>query len=121
VSNRQVQINEGDAAVDTTIQVQQGDTLIFQVWGTIWAGVWGTSTNGPQGWSWRDNDQKFPLPGAHPFQLLGLLDTGYFEIGRYRRLDQTPDQGTLFLEINDDAHGNGNGAFQCMIQHYRNV
>ena len=120
-ASRQVQVNEGDADVDTTIQVVQGDTLMFDAWGQIWAGVWFTGTNGPRGWNNRDLDPKFPLPGAHPFMLLGLLDTGYFEIGDYRRLDQTPDQGTLYLRINDDQPGNGSGAFQCVVQVYRNV
>jgi hypothetical protein len=119
-ASRQVQVNEGDYDVDTTIDVVAGDTLIFQTWGTIWAGVWFTGNNGPQGWNNRDNDPKFPLPGAHPFQLLGKLDTGYFEIGSYRRIDQTPNQGHLYLRINDDVAGNGAGAFQCMVTVYRN-
>ena len=80
-ASRRIQVNEGDSDVDTSIDVRAGDTLIFQAWGSIWAGVWFTGNNGPRGWSNRDNDRKFPLPGAHPFQLLGKLDTGYFEVG----------------------------------------
>jgi hypothetical protein len=120
-ASRRIQVNEGDADVDTAIDVQQGDTLIFHAWGSIWAGVWFTGNNGPRGWNWRDNDPKFPLPGAHPFQLLGKLDTGYFEVGSYARLDQTPNAGHLFLRINDDTPGNGNGAFQCQVMTYRDV
>ena len=120
VASRQVQVNEGDWDVDTHMQVRQGDTLIFHAWGSIWAGVWFTGNNGPNGWNWRDGDPKFPLPGAHPYQLLGKLDTGYFEIGSYHRKDETPDQGELFLRINDDTPANGNVAFQCVVQLYRN-
>jgi hypothetical protein len=120
VESREVQVAEKDAAVDTHMQVRAGDTLIFHAWGTIWAGVWFTGNNGPEGWNWIDNDPKFPLKGSHPFCLIGRLDSGPFFIGSDRRLDQTPDQGTLFLEINDDVHGNGNGAFHCQVQHYRN-
>jgi len=120
VQSRQVQVNEGDGPVNTHMQVQLGDTLIFYAWGSIWAGVWWTGTNGPRGWDWLDNNNKFKLPGSHPYCLLGLLDTGYFYIGDHVRLDETADQGTLFLEINDDVHGNGNGAFQCQVQQYRN-
>jgi len=120
-SSKQIQVNEGDWDVRTGIQVVQGDTLIFSAWGQIWAGVWFTGTNGPRGWDNRDNNNKFPLPGAHPFELLGKLDAGYFEIGDSRRIDQTPDQGELYLRINDDVPGNGNGAFQCMVQVYRST
>jgi len=120
-STKQVPVRENDAIVDTSIDVLGGDTLIFNAWGSIWAGVWFTGNNGPRGWNNTDNDPKFPLPGAHPFSLLGRLDVGPFEIGSYRRMDQTPFSGRLFLEINDDVHGNGNGAFQCQIATYRNV
>jgi hypothetical protein len=120
-ASRRIQVNEGDADVDTAIDVRAGDTLIFHAWGSIWAGVWFTGNNGPRGWYNRDNDPKFPLPGAHPFQLLGKLDTGYFEVGSYARFDQTPNQGHLFLRINDDVPGNGNGAFQCQVMVYKNV
>ncbi len=120
VQSRRVQVNESNWDVSTSIDVRQGDTLIFSAWGSIWAGVWFTGNNGPRGWNWRDNDPKFPLPGAHPFMLLGKLDTGYFEVGSYARLDQTANQGRLWLRINDDVPGNGNGAFQCDISHYRN-
>jgi hypothetical protein len=120
VEGRRVQVNEGDGPVNTGMQVRAGDTLIFNASGSIWAGVWFTGENGPQGWDWRDSNPKFLLPGAHPFMLLGLLDNGYFEIGRSMRLDETANQGLLRLEINDDVHGNGSGAFQCTIQHYRN-
>ena len=119
-ANKQIQINEGDWDVNTHIDVRKGDTLIFSAWGQIWAGVWFTGNNDPGGWNNRDNDPKFPLPGAHPYQLLGKLDNGYFEVGTYARLDETPDQGQLFLRINDDVPGNGDGAFQCQVSVYRN-
>lgn len=117
--SKQIEVREGDWDVGTSIQVKQGDTLIFSAWGQIWAGVWFTGTNGPRGWDWRDTNNKFPLPGGHPYQLLGKLDTGYFEVNDYARLDQTPDQGELYLRINDDVPGNGNGSFQCVVQCYR--
>jgi len=118
--SRLVQVAESDGPVDTHMQVVQGDTLIFHAWGSIWAGVWWTGLNGPDGWNWIDNDPKFPLRGSHPFCLFGILDTGPFYIGSDMRLDETPNQGTLLLEINDDVHGNGNGAFHCLVQQYRN-
>ncbi|SRR6266536_2562210 len=120
VEGRQIQVNEGDYDVDTHMQVTSGDTIIFSAWGEIWAGVWFTGMNGPRGWDWTDPSPKFPLPGSHPFCLLGKLDTGYFYIGSYARLDETGDQGQLYLRINDDVPGNGSGAFQVAVQQYRN-
>ena len=121
VSSKQVQVNEGDWDVDTHMQVHQGDTLIFHAEGQIWAGVWFTGNNGPRGWNNISNDPKFKLPSSHPYCLLGKLDTGYFYVGDYNRIDNAPDQGELFLRINDDLPGNGSGAFQCLVQVYRNM
>jgi hypothetical protein len=120
IESRQITVNEGDFDVDTGMHTNQGDNLYFYAWGEIWAGVWFTGNNGPQGWDNRDGSNKFPLPGAHPYQLLGHLENGYFEIGRQAFRQQTPDGGQLLLRINDDLPGNGNGAFQCLVQLYRN-
>jgi hypothetical protein len=119
VVSREVLIRESDYRVDTHIQVNRGDTLMFHAWGQIWAGVWFTGTNGPDGWTNLDPDPKFPLPGTHPYCLLGVLDNGPFFVGSDHRIDQADDQGELFLEINDDVHGNGSGAFTCLVQQYR--
>jgi hypothetical protein len=119
IGSREVQVRESDWDVNTHLQVQQGDTLIFHAWGQIWAGVWFTGNNGPKGWNNIDNDPKFPLPSSHPYGLLGKLDNGYFYVGDFRRDDRLGDQGTLFLRVNDDVPGNGTGAFQCLVQVYR--
>ncbi|HEV2580959.1 MAG TPA: hypothetical protein VGT44_08910 [Ktedonobacteraceae bacterium] len=120
IDSRQVEVRESDYDVDTHIQVRKGDTLMFNAWGQIWAGVWLTGMNGPNGWNNLDPDPKFPLPGTHPYSLLGKLDNGYFFVGGYDRIDQTADQGELFLRINDDKPANGSGAFECLVQVYRN-
>ncbi|SRR6266436_3242061 len=119
VSNITVTVRESDWDVDTTLQIQPGDTLIFNAWGQIWAGVWFTGLNGPKGWNNIDNDPKFPLPGTHPYCLLGKIATGYFYVGDYSRYDNIATAGKLFLRINDDVPGNGSGAFTCHIQLYR--
>lgn len=120
VEHRQaIPVRESDDLVDTHIQVNRGDTLIFQAGGQIWAGVWLTGNNGPNGWNNIDNDLKFPLPGSHPYCLLGRLDNGPFYIGSTLRIDSADDQGELYLQINDDVHGNGSGAFTCDIWQYR--
>jgi len=120
VGSQLVEVREADFDVDTHLNVQPGDTLIFNAWGVIWAGVWGTGTNGPRGWNNIDPDPKFPLPGSHPFCLLGKLDAGYFYVGDNDRIDSIANKGELFLRINDDFPGNGSGAFTCIVQLYRN-
>jgi hypothetical protein len=120
VGSRRVQVNESDGDVNTHLQVKHGDTLIFHADGQIWAGVWFTGNNGPRGWPNLDNNTKFKLPGSHPYCLLGKLDNGYFYVGDTTRIDNAMDQGSLFLRINDDLPGNGNGAFSCLVQVYRN-
>jgi hypothetical protein len=121
VASRHVEVREGDSDVDTHLQVHRGDTLMFHATGSIWAGVWFTGLNGPKGWNNIDHDPKFPLPNTHPFCLLGKLDTGYFYVGDYARLDHLDDQGELYLRINDDVPGNGTGAFSCTVQVYRDA
>lgn len=114
-----INVSEGDRDVDTQMDIQYGDRLVFSANGEIWAGVWWTGLNGPQGWDNISYDRKFPLPGTHPYSLLGRLDGRLFYIGtgfdRYYR----GRNSRLFLRINDDAPGNGSGAFFCNIQVYR--
>jgi hypothetical protein len=134
-------INENNSDVYTGINLKSGDIYEFsEIKGTIWAGVALTGRNGPDGWIDRvDYDVKFPLHGgmdpvnAHPFCLLGKLKT-YFFIGsrgrgkerfiypRYQDIQGTLPDGNpadgmpLYLRINDDSPGNGNGNFSCRIR-----
>lgn len=71
-------VPESSADVDTNIDVQDGDYIIVNAWGQIWAGVWLTGANGPRGWNNISNDPKFPLVGSHPYALIGKLDNTYF-------------------------------------------
>jgi hypothetical protein len=93
--------------------------MMFHAYGQVHSRVWLTGLNGPDGWDNIDNDLKFPLPGSHPYCLLGVLDNRPFFVGSYHRIDQADDQGELFLEINDDVQGNGDGAFTCLVQQCR--
>lgn len=110
---------ESDGDVDTNVDIQPGDRIIFSASGTIWAGVWFTGRNGPRGWDWIANDNKFPLPTGHPYSLLGRLDGRYFEIGDGFERVYTSRGSRLYLRINDDTPGNGNGGFNCRIEVYR--
>jgi hypothetical protein len=50
----------------------------------VWAGVWFTGNNGPEGWVNWEAGPDSPLPYAAPFQLLGRLSGRYFEVGTGR-------------------------------------
>ena len=123
--DRQIDVPESAADVDTGIDLSPGDEISLEATGTIWAGVWLTDRNGPAGWSNVDHDPKFPLhvgADAHPYALLARYGgLGYFLVGD-RRLRGPYDGGTrrrLFLRINDDMPGNGNGSFNCRVRIWR--
>jgi hypothetical protein len=122
VVDKIVTIQEYNNDVDTHIDLINGTYYDVSADGTIWAGVWFTGTNGPEGWQgWQANNNS-PLPGTAPFSLLGkTAEDGYFLIGRgMRRVYQNatvPGPGTrLYLRINDDRPGNGSGAFTVHIR-----
>ena len=119
-------VKESDSDVDTEIDIKTGDEVSFQASGYIWAGVLLTGKNNPKGWNNIDHNTKFPLhtgPTAHPYCLIGKLDDDeYFFIGEgpiYRKILLDRPEGRLFLRINDDTPGNGNGEFICNIQVWR--
>jgi hypothetical protein len=112
---------ESDWDVDTNLDIQTGDRIIFEASGSIWAGVWFTGRNGPRGWNNIANDLKFPYPPGHPYSVLGNLDGRYFEIGDGFERVYTGKNSRLWLRINDDEPGNGNGGFQCRVLVYRSV
>ncbi len=96
----------------------------------IWAGVLGTGPNGPEGWARPDYNPKFPanqLPDgtkvrfepSHPFCLLYRIGTGQYQYAGYNPTIFEVPEGVaklpLYLRINDDTPGNGNGQFEAMI------
>jgi hypothetical protein len=126
IVDKWITVRERDREVDTGINIQPGDDYAFRATGQIWAGVWGTGTNGPRGWNNVDHDPKFPLhkgPDAHPFCLIGKLGRNgeYFYIGDERARAKYAGRATqrLFLRTNDDAPGNGSGAFNCRVVVWR--
>ncbi|GAB2570940.1 hypothetical protein Aab01nite_05310 [Paractinoplanes abujensis] len=118
-------VTEHDNDKDTGIEVRNGDWIDISASGRIWAGVWFTSENGPNGWTgWAAGEDK-PLPGAPPFSLIGKMADGeYFYIGAglrrtYQNATLGPGATRLYLTVNDDKHGNGTGAFTVRIQVWR--
>jgi hypothetical protein len=121
VANQVFTVHESDFDVNTFIDVQPGDKIVFSATGHIWAGVLFTGENGPEGWDNIENNPEFPLPGSHPFALLGRLGSKYFFVGQGIQRAQTEPGAVrrLFLRINDNVPGNGNGQFTCQVQVFR--
>ncbi|HYG80204.1 MAG TPA: hypothetical protein VD861_07450 [Pyrinomonadaceae bacterium] len=102
--------------VSTGITVLPGDRIQFQSTGSIWAGVWLTGQNGPDGWEAVNNDNSYPLPSARIYSLLGRLDGGYFYVGQNGEVRHSGSPSPLFLRINDNVPGNGSGQFTSRVR-----
>lgn len=119
-----VDVPESSNEVDTGVDVADGEYLEIEADGNIWAGVWATGENGPDGWP-VDHDAKFPLhtgPLARPFSLIGFFKNGHesppFYVGGSfgPQKQAAPFTGRLFLRTNDDTPNNGSGQFVATIR-----
>ncbi|GAA1769853.1 hypothetical protein GCM10009712_17230 [Pseudarthrobacter sulfonivorans] len=111
-------VNESDPAVDTGLYIQPGQRVVISADGQIWAGVWATGTNGPEGWTGWSASANSPLPYQAPFALLARLDGRYFLVGRGASFIHRGGPSKLYLRINDDRPGNGWGSFQVRVEVY---
>jgi hypothetical protein len=109
-----ISVPERTGITDTNINVTQGQTVNVTATGDqIWSGVWFSGWNGPAGWTGRSNSQM-PLPSARPYSLLASVAGQKFYVGNGTRLP-APASGRLFLQINDDRPGNGDGYFTAFV------
>jgi subtilisin family serine protease len=108
-------ISEGSTGTDTGLDLGQDKWFAMTGAGEIWSGVPLSNTNGPQGW-FAEADAGFPIPGAHPYSLIGTLGTKNFYIGvsNFRMQDSLSTR--LFLRTNDDHAGDGSGFFTCQVE-----
>ena len=126
IVDKWVTVAEWENDVDTGVLLKNGDWIDIAATGSIWAGVWFTGENGPQGWVTYSAGSDKPLIGVPPFSLLGrTAEDGYFYIGSglrrpYQNASLGPGETGLSLRINDDRPGNGSGAFNVHIQVWRN-
>jgi len=82
IVDKVINIGEDKGDVDTGILLKNNDWIDISASGSIWAGVWFTGENGPQGWTSHRAGADSPLPGTAPFSLLGkTAKDGYFYIG----------------------------------------
>lgn len=116
-----ITVREADFDVDSGIEVRPLDRLTLNATGSIWAGVVFTGQNGPNGWNNIDPDPKFPLVNSHPYCLIGRMDGRYFYVGEGQEFFYRGNGSRLILRTNDDAPGNGTGAFSCTVQQWRKI
>lgn len=87
----------------------------------IWAGVWFTGENGPEGWANTSAPWYYPLPGARQYSLIGRFGSGSYQyIGQRQMTYTNTSYGWLQrarFRVNDNNPGNGSGAFQVHIKY----
>lgn len=133
VADQEYSVPESTHGVDTDIDVKQGDRLLINGGGEIKTGFW-WGFNPPAGFDGDSDDPKFPLNQSplndhmcgskrcsRPHSLVGVFGghPNYFYIGT--SYDRTYDGPTrrLLLRTNDDAPGNGEGAFTARVRVFR--
>jgi len=109
--------------VDTGLDLETGDTVVFSATGALWAGYCFHGANSPDGMAWTVEGQPdYPLETAHEDALIGRVGQPggpvgtYFEIGSQFTYQHAGKPGRLFLRTNDNKPGNGNGQFFVTIQ-----
>jgi hypothetical protein len=88
--------------------------------GRIWAGVWFTGENGPEGWN-STAPSGYPLPGARTYSLIGRVSGQSWQyVGASARTfsNNTPYNQSLYARVNDNQPGNGSGAFSVTFCYY---
>lgn len=87
----------------------------------IWAGVWFTGWNGPEGWTSTSAPSSYPAPGVPEYSLVGRLGNGgYGYVGASQRTYTNTTPGFLQrvrFRVNDNTPGNGDGAFRVFLRY----
>jgi len=114
-------ISEGSTGTDTGLDLGQDNWFAMSGAGEIWSGVPFSNTNGPQGWFAEAEGAGFPIPGAHPYSLIGTLGSKNFYIGVSNFKFQDSVSTRLFLRTNDDHPGDGSGHFTCRVELWKSL
>jgi hypothetical protein len=102
---------------DTGLEIKQGDTLLFNVNGTITWRHEGREKCDADGAAYSQSEKK-PLPGVSTGALIGRIGSGIdesFLIGTGRKII-AHTSGTLYLGINDETIVDNDGQFRVWIR-----
>jgi hypothetical protein len=115
-----LQVPEAVGSGVVTEWLQYGETFGVGAYDDrIWAGVWFTPWNGPEGWVGTSAPSNYPLPGAPKYSLIARFGDGPYEYlgssGRSFTNDRPGYQMRVRFRVNDDYPGNGDGAFKVQV------
>ena len=99
-----------------------GETLTVEPYADqIWAGVFLTGWNGPEGWTSTSAPSYYPAPGVPEYSLVARLGNGaYGYVGAADRTFTNTTPGYLLrvrFKVNDNTPGNGDGAFRVFLRY----
>lgn len=123
IAEATISVREDQRDVDTGLDIRPEDRVTINGSGFIWAGIWFTGENGPDGWpGWNQTEANAPLQGVPPYALIAKVgQQDYFMVGRFFNGHPAEKAGRLFLRINDHDPGNGSGLFTAKIQVFRSA
>jgi hypothetical protein len=120
VEDRFVTVPGTAGDVDTGIDLQTGDRMVFNADGLFNPGCFLCGDTGPEGYTFTA-DNRFPLPGVREYSLLGKVNGNYFHIGTGSDTIHQGGPGRLFLRINDFQLSDNRGSYRVHIQIFRDV
>lgn len=124
------QYNAGNQnPLNTGIGIQPGDRIAATPGGSIWAGVFATGCNGPDGWNNLANDSNFPAPNLRVFALIARVGTsGWNAVPSSGWSVVAPNDWNGVLEMatndndpasGDDCRSQGNTGYTVLIRRTR--
>jgi hypothetical protein len=116
--------------VPVYIEFEPGDEARIECSGSVWAGVWFTGSNGPDGWS-DAAPSHFPMPGYNGGRSFAAIarfkpTAWYYSSTSWQHAGtasahRAPFASRMELRVNDNAPGNGSGSFSCTVSRWRPV
>ena len=115
-----ISVPESSSAGVVTEWLAYGESLtVYPYADQIWAGILFTGWNGPTGWAGTVAPSSYPAPGARQYSLVGRFGNGSYQyIGTASRTYRNTMPGyvqRVRFRVNDNAPGNGSGAFRVYV------
>ncbi len=102
---------------DSGLVVRAGERIAFSTEGTVSFGAGGTMTSGPDGNKDFPGNPRYPVPTMSAGGLVGRIGNGRpFPIGSTRSPIDMPNDGRLFLGVNDNELQDNSDGFNVEIQ-----
>jgi len=116
-----IAVNGNQPWTDTQINVKKGDMIVFSATGQVRVagGDSADAVAGPDGANgFQSNRANYPYPGMAVGGLVAKVGNDKpFAVGSIGTPISMPDNGRLYLGVNDDGFGDNSGAFFVKITH----